>query len=45
MVMEAIPEMEVASRVGSSKSSLLDLDQTGGDGVSISSSIMQAAKQ
>ena len=43
--MEAIPELEVASRVGSSKSSLLDLDQEDGDGMSLSSSIMNAAKQ
>ena len=46
MAMEAIPELEVAGRVGSSKqSSLLDLDQEDGDGISLSSSIMNATKQ
>lgn len=42
--MEAIPEMEVASRVESSKSSMLDLGLADGEGHSISSSIMMAAR-
>ena len=42
--MEAIPEMELASRVESSKSSILNLDQADSEAISISSSILEAAK-
>ena len=43
--MEAIPELEVASRVGLSQSSIVDFDMVEDQVESLTSSIMEAAKQ
>ena len=43
--MEEIPELEVASRVGQSQSSIVDFDMEEDQVESLASSIMEAAKQ
>ena len=45
MAMEAIPELEVASRVGQSQSSIVDFDIEQDQVESLTSSIMEQAKQ
>ena len=44
MAMEAIPDLEVASRVGLSQSSIVDFDMVEDQVESLTSSIMEAAK-